>query len=59
MKDRFVITSTEGGVFNEVRILVDRETKVQYILATSGWGGGVTPLIDKDGKPILAEEIPE
>lgn len=41
-----------------VDVLVDHKTKVQYLIVSqSGIGGGVgvTVLVDKDGKPILAE----
>ena len=35
-------------------IIVDKETKVQYLSLTEGYG--LTPLIDSDGKPILYED---
>lgn len=41
-----------------VDVLVDHKTKVQYLIVSqSGIDGGVgvTVLVDKDGKPILAE----
>ncbi|MCH4165426.1 MAG: DUF6440 family protein [Lentilactobacillus diolivorans] len=41
-----------------VDVLVDHKTKVQYLIVSqSGIGGGVgvTVLVDKDGKPLLAE----
>jgi hypothetical protein len=35
------------------RIIVDRETGVHYLFSWSGYAGGITPLLDKDGKPVI------
>ena len=34
-------------------IWVDKETGVNYLYHTSGYSGGLTVLLDKDGKPII------
>ena len=34
-------------------IWVDRETGVNYVFHFSGYAGGLTPLLDKDGKPVV------
>lgn len=34
-------------------ILVDKKTGVNYLFASSGYAGGLTVLLDKDGKPIV------
>ena len=34
-------------------VLVDRETGVNYLYASGGYGGGLTPLLGADGKPIV------
>ncbi len=34
-------------------ILVDKETGVNYLFHSSGYAGGLTVLLDKDGKPII------
>ena len=34
-------------------ILVDKETGVNYLFSSSGYAGGLTVLLDKDGKPII------
>lgn len=34
-------------------ILVDKETKVQYLYDDHDYGGGFVVLVDADGKPIL------
>ena len=38
--------------------LVDKETGVNYLALKSGYGLGITPMLDKDGKPIVTE-IPD
>ena len=32
---------------------IDRETGVNYLYHTTGYSGGLTVLVDKDGKPIV------
>ena len=34
-------------------IMVDSETGVHYLLWKAGYGAGITPLLDADGKPIV------
>lgn len=36
-----------------VEIWVDKETGVNYLYRQSGYAGGMTVLLDKDGKPIV------
>ena len=37
-------------------ILVDKETGVHYLFCAEGYAGGLTPLLDRDGKPIVSKE---
>ncbi|MBP1533188.1 MAG: xylan 1,4-beta-xylosidase [Ruminococcus sp.] len=41
------------GTLDVVKILVDKETGVNYVFAKEGYAGGLTPLLDKDGKPVI------
>ena len=34
-------------------MLVDRETGVNYLWCREGGGGGLTPLLWSDGKPVI------
>ncbi|MEK4760234.1 DUF6440 family protein [Viridibacillus sp. FSL E2-0187] len=52
-KKRFEEIFTENGVANGNRIIVDRETGIHYLFSWSGYAGGITPLLDKDGKPVI------
>ena len=38
-----------------VEIWVDKETGVNYLFCSSGYAGGLTVLLDKDGKPVVSE----
>ena len=42
------------GIANCVKIFVDMETGVEYLFSANGYAGGLTPLLDRDGKPMLA-----
>ncbi len=49
-----ILEFIEKDVFMEgTRIIVDKETGVQYLLAHWTNVGGLTVLVDKDGKPLL------
>ncbi len=50
---RFVRVYDRAGWTSTQYIWVDRETRVQYLVITSGQGAGVTPLIDAEGRPLL------
>lgn len=43
----------EQGKMNVTEIWVDKETGVQYFFHAAGYAGGLTPLLDKDGKPMI------
>ena len=36
-------------------IIVDKKTGVNYLMVRSGYGAGLTPLIDAEGKPIVTK----
>ena len=51
---RFVKTySQNNGINGRMEIWVDLKTGVNYIFTQSGYAGGMTPLLDKDGKPVI------
>lgn len=54
--DRFEKIYTQGKV-NVMEIWVDKETGVNYVYHQSGYAGGLTPLLDGDGKPIVSPII--
>ena len=52
-EDRFVRTYGQG-VLDTVEIFVDRETGVNYLFTSSGYAGGLTVLLDREGKPVIS-----
>lgn len=36
-----------------IEVWVDKETGVNYLYRQSGYSGGMTVLLDKDGKPVI------
>lgn len=51
--DRFQKVYSQGTV-NVMEIWVDRETGVNYVFRASGYAGGLTPLLDREGKPVVS-----
>ena len=54
-EDRFVKTVVDGGGLsdNYMAIYVDRKTGVNYLFSSYGNSGGLTVLVDAQGKPII------
>ena len=45
------------GALEGTEIWVDTETGVNYLYHFSGYTGGLTPLLDRDGKPVISTVI--
>ena len=52
-KKRFVRIYTQGAL-STTEIWVDTQTGVNYLFQTSGYAGGLTPLLDREGKPTIS-----
>ena len=48
---RFIKVYSQGAGSTE--IWVDSETGVNYLFRSSGYSGGLTVLVDSEGKPII------
>lgn len=57
-KDRFQIIYTQG-IATTFQVVLDTETGILYLQANAGYGGGITPLLDADGKPARWLTSPE
>ena len=55
---RFVKTYSQSGMSN-TEIWVDTVTGVNYIFHQSGYAGGLTPLLDREGNVVVSPIIPE
>ncbi len=57
-EERFEVIFTDGSMMKESgvrQILVDKETGVHYLAWKSGYGAGITPLLDSEGKVVVAK----
>lgn len=50
---RFVTVYKQTTFNTNTRVLVDKETGVNYLFFNESYGGGLTVLVDADGKPIV------
>ena len=50
-EERFVKVHSEN--LGSEMILVDKVTGVNYLFVSSGYAGGLTPLLNRDGTPIV------
>lgn len=53
---RFEVVYKEGSQISDEgqrQILVDKQTGVNYLVWKSGYAGGITPLLDSEGKPVV------
>ena len=52
MDKRFEKVYTQGAL-TATEIWVDKETGVNCLFHADGNAGGLTPLLDKDGRPVI------
>ncbi len=52
---RFEAVYQENGMAGVKTIYVDKETGVNYLFIASGFAGGLTPLLDAEGKPVITK----
>lgn len=52
-KDKRFKVIYEEGSLNNMKILQDTETGVNYLFASAGYAGGLTPLLDRDGNVVI------
>ncbi len=57
--ERFVKVLDESGIITCSEVWVDTQTGVQYLYHTSGNSGGLTVLVDAEGRPLLYRRTPD
>ncbi|OOM71076.1 hypothetical protein CLPUN_50680 [Clostridium puniceum] len=50
--ERFNVILKEGTM-SGCKIIVDKETGVNYLFSWDGYAGGITPLLNQEGKPVI------
>lgn len=53
---RFIDIFKEGSLTESMKILLDTETGVNYLYISSGYGMGITPLLDDEGKVLISSQ---
>lgn len=56
MNSRFKKIYTGGSLTRAHEIWVDTRTGVNYLYMRNGNAGGLTPLLGRDGKPVITPE---
>jgi hypothetical protein len=52
---RFTIDEKNGlGMTTQAVVIVDNETGVNYLFVKSGYGAGLTPLLDSKGNVVVS-----
>ncbi len=57
---RFEVIFKDGDQLKDEglrQILVDTETGVNYLVWKSGYAGGITPLLDSEGKVVVSTVV--
>ena len=52
-KDSRFVKVYSDGAFGSNEIWVDKVTGVNYLFHASGYAGGLTPLLNRDGTPVI------
>ena len=53
-KEKRFVRIYSQGMGGEMEIWADKETGVNYLYRSAGYGGGMTVLLDRDGKPVVS-----
>lgn len=53
---RFIEIFKEGSLTESMKILLDTETGVNYLYISAGYGMGITPLLDDEGKVLISSQ---
>ncbi|MDR3728611.1 MAG: DUF6440 family protein [Oscillospiraceae bacterium] len=53
MDEKRFVRTYKQGIADITEIWADRKTGVNYVFHASGYAGGLTPLLDREGKPVV------
>ena len=53
-EQRFIKVMEDSGFISSSEVLVDTQTGVNYFYHASGYSGGLTVLLDREGKPVIS-----
>ena len=52
-EERFIKIYTQNTFGSSIEVWMDMTTGVNYLYHGSGYGGGLTPLLNRDGTPVI------
>ena len=52
---RFEIIETQNGFITEIKVIIDKETGVNYMFVHDGYAGGLSVMVDENGDPLVSE----
>lgn len=52
--ERFKVVYEQGAMATRIKVIVDTQTGVNYLINIDGYAGGITPLLDSDGKTVIS-----
>lgn len=52
---RFEIIETQSGFITEIKVIIDKETGVNYMFVHDGYAGGLSVMVDENGDPLVSE----
>lgn len=58
-EDKRFKTVYKQGLASSCKIIVDTETGVNYLFTADGYAGGLTVLLDREGKPVVSPIEPK
>ena len=53
MAEKRFVKIYDDGAFGSNEIWVDTKTGVNYLFHAAGYAGGLTPLLNRDGTPVI------
>lgn len=56
MAEKRFIKSYSQGITTKCEIWIDTKTGVNYFYHSDGYSGGLSPLLGKDGKPVITSD---
>ena len=59
MAEKRFVKIYNQGTLDVTEIFVDRETGVNYLFRGAGNAGGLTPLLNRDGTPVVTTVLEE
>ena len=58
-EQRFIKVAEDGGFLGSNEVWADTQTGVQYLYHCAGQSGGLTVLVDAEGRPLLYRKTPD